>query len=221
MVANNEQQTVFLVDDCPLLLEALANNFNREPEFTVIGTASDSDDGFRKILDCAPDLVLCDVELPGRGAFTMAEEVLSRLPLLRLVFLTDYVTDVFLDQTLRVNATGYLLKTEHPSDIVKAVRSAMRGERCFSNDVLDRLDYHPASKRYMVRSTSYLSSLTNRQLEVLRHLTRGESVKEVARAMMLSERAIESHKYRIMQKLGIHDRVERARYAIREGLTVP
>ncbi len=97
----------------------------------------------------------------------------------------------------------------------------MRGDRCFSNEALDRLDYNPAIKRYLVRSTSYLLTLTNRQLEVLRHLARGESVKEVAKAMVLSERAIESHKYRIMQKLGIHDRVELARYAIREGLTVP
>ena len=83
------------------------------------------------------------------------------------------------------------------------------------------MDYNSTAKRYLVRSNSYLLTLTNRQLEVLRHLARGESVKEVAKSMVLSERAIESHKYRIMQKLGIHDRVELARYAIREGLTVP
>ncbi len=145
----------------------------------------------------------------------------SRLPALNLVFFTDYVTDVFLDQTLRVNARGYLLKGERSPQIVHALRTASRGESCFSPEVLERLEYNPAAQRYLVRSNSYLLTLTNRQLEVLRHLARGESVKEVAKAMVLSERAIESHKYRIMQKLGIHDRVELARYAIREGLTVP
>ncbi len=222
MIANaNRRMTVFIVDDCPLLCEALTALLERESDFSVLGAAQDSDDGFRRIMDLKPDLVLCDVELPGRGAFTMAEEVLARLPELTLVFFTDYVTDVFLDQMLRVNARGYLVKGEQPARIVQELRKAMRGDRCFSNEALDRLDYNPAIKRYLVRSTSYLLTLTNRQLEVLRHLARGESVKEVAKAMVLSERAIESHKYRIMQKLGIHDRVELARYAIREGLTVP
>lgn len=93
-----------------------------------------------------------------------------------------------------------------------------RGEKYYSNEVLDRLEYDPEQGEYQVKTHSYLSTLTLRQLQVLRHLVRGESVKEVAKTMTLSERAIESHKYRIMQKLGIHDRVELARFAIREGL---
>jgi DNA-binding NarL/FixJ family response regulator len=222
MIANsNRRITTYIVDDCPLLCEGLTALLQRELDFEVVGHSTDSDDGFRRIIDLKPDLVLCDVELPGRGAFTMAEEVLSRLPALNLVFFTDYVTDVFIDQTLRVNARGYLLKGESSSQIVRYLRTASRGESCFSSEVLDRMDYNPAAQRYLVRSNSYLLTLTNRQLEVLRHLARGESVKEVAKSMVLSERAIESHKYRIMQKLGIHDRVELARYAIREGLTVP
>lgn len=217
----DRRMTVFIVDDCPLLCDALTELLQRNHEFQVLGSANNSDDGFRRIMELKPDLVLCDVELPGRGAFTMAEEVLARLPGLTLVFFSDYVTDVFLDQTLRVNARGYLVKSERPDRIVEALRVAIRGNYCFSTEVLDRLEYSPGAKRYIVRSSNYLMGLTNRQLEVLRHLARGESVKEVAKAMILSERAIESHKYRIMQKLGIHDRVELARYAIREGLTVP
>lgn len=213
--------TVYIVDDCPLLCDALTALLNNEQDFEVLGYSTDSDDGFRKILELKPALVLCDVELPGRGAFTMAEEVLSRITATNLVFFTDYVTDVFLDQSLRVNARGYLLKSELPRQIVQSLRAVSRGEACFSQQVLERMDYNPAKRHYTVRSNSYLLTLTNRQLEVLRHLARGESVKEVAKLMVLSERAIESHKYRIMQKLGIHDRVELARYAIREGLTVP
>ena len=222
MIATSPRRvTAYIVDDCPLLCEALVALLGREHDFEILGYSTDSDDGFRKIVDLKPELVLCDVELPGRGAFTMAEEVLSRLPATNLVFFTDYVTDVFLDQTLRVNARGYLLKSERPQQIVQSLRAAARGEACFSLQALERMDYNPAMRRYLVRSNSYLLTLTNRQLEVLRHLARGESVKEVAKSMVLSERAIESHKYPIMQKLGIHDRVELARYAIREGLTVP
>ena len=128
MIANpNRRTTTYIVDDCPLLCEGLTAMLQREHDFEVIGCSSDSDEGFRRIIELKPDLVLCDVELPGRGAFTMAEEVLSRLPALNLVFFTDYVTDVFLDQTLRVNARGYLLKDERPAQIVQALRAVDEG----------------------------------------------------------------------------------------------
>ena len=212
---------VFLIDDHPLLLEALAARLSHDPTFQVVGTAANSDDGFRRILDLNPHLVVIDIEIPGRGAFTIAEELLSRLPKTKVVFFTGFLTDVFLDQALRVNCAGYLLKGESPQRLVDDLKLAMRGQDCFSAAVRERLEVNPLTGKFEVKASGYLATLTSRQLEVLRHLARGESVKEVARTMILSERAIESHKYRIMQKLGLHDRVELARYAIREGLTVP
>lgn len=210
-----------LVDQNALNIVALSGCIDAEPDLCVIGTAIDSRSGFRMALDEQPDVVVINVDLPGRGAFTAAEELAHRLPAARVIFLADYVSDVFLDEALRVKGRGYLLTTESADRLIEHFRRVLAGQMAFTPEVENRLEYDPATGQYTVAVSSYLATLTSRQLEVLRHLIRGDSVKEVARTMVLSERAIESHKYRIMRKLGIHDRVALARYAIREGLTVP
>lgn len=212
---------ILLIDEHPIILEALESLLSREADFDVVGTARESDEGYLQAVALVPDLVLMAVEIPGRGAFTIAEEITARIPHAKIVFFTSYLSDVFLDQALRLGAKGYFLKGSTTASLVAGLHKIRAGAQAFSTAVLERLEFDPVDQSYRVRATGYLSDLTSRQIEVLRHLARGESVKEVARAMVLSERAIESHKYRIMQKLGIHDRVELARYAIREGLTLP
>lgn len=213
--------SLFLIDPSPLFAELLARGLEKNGEFRVVGTATETDNTYFRILELRPDLVLADVELPGKGIFTVAEELGIRLPETRVALLTSYLTDVFLDQVLRQGMAGYLLKTESFPRLQEHLRQLAQGKTVFSPEVADRIEFDPLQRQLQVKTQSFLRGLTNRQLEVLRHLARGESVKEVARVMVLSERAIESHKYRIMQKLGIHDRVELTRYAIREGLTLP
>ncbi|MEW4488867.1 response regulator transcription factor [Thalassoglobus sp. JC818] len=209
---------VILVDPHPIVVEALTERLHATNQFEVVASLGDSDRAFFEILERQPDLVIMEIELPGRGATAVAEHIQSRLPATRLAFLTNYITDVFLDLALKIGVAGYALKTDPTNRIINGCLSIINGDQYFSERVLERLEYSPETGEYQVKSQSYLSTLTLRQLQVLRHLVRGESVKEVAKTMTLSERAIESHKYRIMQKLGIHDRVELARFAIREGL---
>ena len=213
--------SLFLIDSSPLFTELLSRGLERQGEFRVVGIASETDNTYFRILEQRPELVLADVELPGKGIFTIAEELAIRLPDTRVALLTSFLTDVFLDQVLRQGLAGYLLKTESFARLQDHLRQLAQGKTVFSPEVADRIEFDPLQRQLQVKTQSFLRGLTNRQLEVLRHLARGESVKEVARVMVLSERAIESHKYRIMQKLGIHDRVELTRYAIREGLTLP
>lgn len=212
------KQRVILVDEHPVVLEAMQQRLSRLPDFEVIGTFTDSNKAFLEIIEQAPDLVLTDLELSGRGAIELADQVASRLPTTRLVFFTDYATDIFIDIALRLGISGYLLKTEPVQRVTDAIQRIARGEVVFSEKIMERLHFDRSTNRFHVKTQAFFSNLTLRQLQVLRHLARGESVKEVARLMMLSERAIESHKYRIMQKMGIHDRVILTRYAIREGL---
>ena len=209
---------VVLVDNHPVVVEALKNRLERTSEFEVVATVNHSDRAFFEVMERCPDLVLMEIELPGRGATAVAEQITQRLPSTRIVFFTGYDADVYIDFALKIGVAGYVLKTEPLGLLVPGLMDVCRGEKYYSNEVLDRLEYDPEQGEYQVKTHSYLSTLTLRQLQVLRHLVRGESVKEVAKTMTLSERAIESHKYRIMQKLGIHDRVELARFAIREGL---
>lgn len=218
MSLSPNRQRVVLVDEHPLVLEALSLRLSRLPEFEVIGSYGDSNQAFFEIMERRPELVITDLELSGRGAIELSDQVTSRLPETRLIFFTDYATDIFIDIALRLGIAGYLLKTEPVQRVVEAIIRVARGETVYSEAVMERLHFDRASNQFHVKVQAFFSNLTLRQLQVLRHLARGESVKEVARLMMLSERAIESHKYRIMQKMGIHDRVILTRYAIREGL---
>lgn len=221
MLTSTDLIRVVLVDDHLMLVDSLVSRFHRDTDIEVVGTATNADDGLSLILETEPDVVILDVELPGRGSFDIAEEISSRLKNTRMIFLTGYLSDIFIELALRVNAVGYLLKGEPIESLIHAIKKAARGEYCFSQSVQERLIYDQKKNRYSIQSQSMLASLTSRQIEVLRHLARGKSVKEVARSMHLSEKSIDSHKYRIMHKLGIHDRVELARYSIREGLTLP
>jgi DNA-binding NarL/FixJ family response regulator len=212
---------VAIVDDHTMLVEALVERLNADPGLRVVLTADNGDDGLRGILQTGPDVAVLDLELPGRGAFDVAGEIHSRQKQTRVLFLTGYLSDVFVEQALKCNAYGYLLKGEPVDRLIACIKRVASGERCFSPDVESKLHHDPARNRYTMRSESALSQLTNRQLEVLRHLARGESVKEVAKSLQLSQKSVDSHKYRIMHKLGIHDRVKLTRYAIREGLMLP
>ncbi len=212
---------VLLIDDHTMVLESLSARLGLDPRIEVVGTAENCDDGFRLALDQKPNVILLDVQLPGRGSFDLAEDLRSRLPATKLIFVTGYLTDVYLAQALRLRAAGYLLKGEPVQNLANAIVRAMGGEASYSPDVLDRLKLDPATKHYVLKEETSLCTLTGRQVEVLRHLARGESVKEIARLMHLSHKSVDSHKYRIMNKLSIHDRVELARFAIREGLLTP
>lgn len=212
---------VVLVDDHQIVLEALRDRLNTQPGLEVVGTATNSDDGLLAILESKPDVALVDVELPGRGIFDMVTDLRNRQRQTKILFLSGFVSDVFIDHALRAKASGYLVKGEPIQVLISAIQRASRGEVAFSPTVLDRLAFDAARNRYVLKTTLSTSGLTTRQLEVLRHLAKGESVKEVARVMHLSQKSVDSHKYRIMNKLGIHDRVELTRFAIREGMITP
>jgi DNA-binding NarL/FixJ family response regulator len=212
---------IVLLDDHQVLLQALAERLERAPGIEVAGTATNADEGLRLILETSPDIAIIDVELPGRGSFEVVAELQARRRTTRVMFLTGYLSDVFIEHALRRKARAYLLKSDPIESLLANINGVARGEFRFSQEVLERLRFDPSKNRYCLRTENRLSSLTQRQLEVMRHLAKGQSVKEVAKAMHLSEKSVDSHKYRIMHKLGIHDRVELARYAIREGLALP
>lgn len=211
----------FLLDHSRLCLEACAARIAAQPGFQLVGSAADCESGLALIRETEPDLVITEVSLPGRGSFDCAAEILGSLRATRVVFLTDCLSDVFLDAALRVGASGYLLKEESFPELFTHLRRISRGERRFSPRVQQRLEHDARHTWLQTRSGSCLSALTHQQLEIVRHLARGDSVKEVAVKLDISPRSIEGLKYRIMQQLGLHDRVSLARFAIREGLTLP
>jgi DNA-binding NarL/FixJ family response regulator len=112
MLTSTDLIRIVLVDDHMMLVDSLVSRFHRDTQIEVVGTATNADEGLSLILETEPDVVILDVELPGRGSFDIAEEISSRLKNTKMIFLTGYLSDIFIELALRVNAVGYLLKGE-------------------------------------------------------------------------------------------------------------
>lgn len=211
---------VVIVDDHRVVVESLAALLQAEPGFEVAGTATNVDAGAETVLKTRPDVALFDVDFPGRDSFDVVPDLMKKVPSTKTAFLTAHLSDVFVSQAVRMGVCGYILKEESSGELCSAIRRLHAGEHVFSPAVRERLTWEPETGTYNVLGDNALCNLSIQQLSILRHLARGESVKEIALLLGRSEKSIDSHKYRIMHRLGIHDRVELCRYAIREGLSV-
>jgi DNA-binding NarL/FixJ family response regulator len=212
---------VLLVDDHQMLLDALRLCIPTHPALEVVGVATNSDDLLSAVKATSPDVVVLDVNLPGRGAFDAVADLRSEFPQVKVLFLSGFLTDVFIAQALRLRANGYLLKGMSVQALTDAIARVARGEMVCSPEVQERLVFDPKTGRYSVPNAGKLASLTARQLEVVRHLVGGDTIKDIAEKMHISGKSVDSHRHRIMNKLGLHDRVELTRLAIREGLILP
>ncbi|MDB5387070.1 MAG: response regulator receiver [Planctomycetaceae bacterium] len=209
---------IALLDSQQILLDALQARLNNEAGLNVVCALSDTDAGTKSIDELQPDLVVLDTDLPGKGVFDFIGEMRSRNRQVKFLILSAVLSDVLLAQALQVKVAGYILKRESVSRLIEAIHQIALGHSYFSEPVQSRMSHDPVRNVTTVKTEQAAADLTPRQLEVLRHLARGSSVKEVAKLMHLSQKSVDSHKYRIMNKLGIHDRVDLTRYAIRERL---
>lgn len=209
---------IVLFGDHRLLLDSLACRLESETDIRAVHTPADWCHGIGVCRDSAPEIALIDLDVTAGDPFDIAAELSAAQTLTRVVFLAQQFTDASIEKALEVQASGLLLTRETMANLIVAVRRICRGHFCFSSEIERRLAYDDQNHAYTISPGSGLSSLTDRQKEVLMHLALGLSVKEVARRLNLSNKSVDSHKYRIMNKLGINDRVKLARFAIREGL---
>ncbi len=208
---------ILIIDDHRIFGEALALGLSSVNGFTVAGVATNLTDGERLVNSTRPDMILADVNLPHDNVFEFARDVRMGVVVPRIVLLSAHCTDAMLEHAVRVPVDGYLLKTEPFDFLISAILGIAAGDKRYSASIAERLITDPHGN-LRLRVSNPMSDLSERQLEVLRHLARGTSVKEVAKLMHLSAKTIDSHKYRIMQRLDIHDRVELAHFAREQGL---
>lgn len=212
---------VILADDHAILRDMLAERLGREPDFEVVAVAADAERALDLARSRPADLLVLDIDMPGLSPFTAARQARDELPQLRVVFLSAYLRDRYIEQALHVEAAGYLVKGESSDGIVDNLRQVARGRTAFSSAVRARLAIKGDGVTLSGTVTDRLSLLTVREQEVLRHLATGLSRKKIARMMQISNKTVDQHCEHLMHKLDIHDRVELTRFAIREGLMEP
>jgi len=212
---------ILLVDDHALIRDMLANQLQDEATLEVVGAADNADDAIELANKKTPDVIVMDIDMPGMICFDAARTILATHPEIRILFMSAFFHDRYIEQALAVQARGYVTKRESAEVIVEAIRAVAEGGTFFSDEVRCRIVVDRQGVRLAQQGQTRASTLTNRELEVLRYIARGMHKKEIAKTMYLSVKTVENYCAKLMDKLDIHDRVELTRYAIREGLAEP
>jgi len=213
--------SVLIVDDHGLIRDSVSALMSREDGFVVAGNAVDAGEAITKAIELKPDLILMDIDMPGISCFDAIETIRTRLPETKFVLLTAHEHDEHLEQALNVKANGFVVKDEGFGALIEALRHVASGRIHYSPEVMKRLIVQGDEIRLDHPPSSRLSMLSPRERELLRVLARGLSLKEAASVLGISYKTADKQKVSVMNKLDIHDRVELARYAIREGLVEP
>jgi DNA-binding NarL/FixJ family response regulator len=214
----NESIKVLLADDHTLVRRALGRVLHESPSIAVVAEVPNADDAISAALRFQPNVVVLDIDMPGIASFDAARTITARVPGVKVLFLSAFTHDRYIEAALAAGALGYLSKNEPPEKVIDAIRAVAVGQSYFSPEVQSRLVIDSDGVHLGHESKSRAASLTNREMEVLRYIARGLSKKEIAKTMHLSVKTVENHSASIMSRLDIHDRVELTRFAIREGL---
>lgn len=208
---------ILIMDDRTLVRELLAHRLNNEPGLQAEASSS-SDTGLELARCRKPSAVVLHTVASGPSPFSTAQALSTISPESKIVFIGQGVRDIEIEQALRVGAHGYLTEQQTFAEIVAAIRTVVAGESWFAPEVRARISHAPERSGSLNSHHTALSTISDREREVLIHTARGMSTKEVARLMHVSNRTVESHVARMLKKLALRDRVALTRYAIREGL---
>lgn len=192
---------VFLVEDHPITREGVRSLIRTAPDLEVVGEASSGPDAINLIGAAKPDLVLADIAIDGSDGIELTKQIRSMYPEVKILVVSAYPERVYAERAVRAGAMGYVAKQEASGILLEAIRTVLEGRLHLSDAVRDRVvgSYLTASGG----AGSAVADLTDRELEVFRYFGQGLTTSQVAEAMMLSPKTVETHRVHIKQKLGI------------------
>ena len=218
--------TLVIVDDHPVFRQGLCNIFATEEDIEVLAEASSGEEALLLVHDLRPDVLLLDINLPGINGLQVASRLKADQVSTAVVLLTAYDDMEQVLHAMRSGGAAYCPKDIEPEKLVDVVRSVMRGNyvvagRTFTGAELRQwLDagVEAVTGPYMEDPTEHFVPLSAREMEILQHVTRGKSNKEIADALIISEKTVKTHVSNILSKLHLADRTQAAIYALRQRL---
>jgi DNA-binding NarL/FixJ family response regulator len=210
---------ILIADDFAVVRSGLRRLLDAKPDLEVVAEAADGHEAVEIALREDIHLAILDVSMPRMTGIQAAAELHKRKPEIRLLMLSMHDSEQFLFEALKAGASGYVLKSGADTDIVDACRAAMRGDSFLYPSAVTTLvrDYVERGGR----GEEQFDVLTPRELEVLKLIAEAHTSKEIAKLLFISIKTVERHRQNILDKLGMRDRVELTRYAIRRGLIQP
>jgi DNA-binding NarL/FixJ family response regulator len=208
---------LLIADDHGVVRGGLRLLLDRQPDMEVVAEAADGAEAVAEALTREPDLAILDVAMPVLTGLQATREIKARAPGIDVLILSMHDDERYLFEALKAGASGYVLKREADQDLVGAVRAVGRGEAFLTN----------AAERSIIRqwmadgASGPAIPLTPREEEVVKLIAEAHTNAQIAEILHLAEKTVESHRANVLRKLGMRDRVELVRYAIRRGLVEP
>jgi two-component system response regulator NreC len=211
-----------IADDHTLVRSGLKRILSAQPDFELVGEAATGEETIARTRELRPDVLLLDIGMPGMNGLEAARVIRQELPEVKIVVLTMYDDDAYLQQFLQIGAAGYVMKQAADEELVSAIRAVQRGES-FIHPLLTRqlIDLYLRQSQVQPQPETVSADkpgLSPRETEVLRLVALGYSAQQIAKELGISVSTVETHRTHVSEKLGLHGRAQLVRYALNAGL---
>lgn len=203
-----------MVDDHELVRTGIRKILDEVKGLKVIGEAQTGEDAVQFCRKSEPDVVLMDMNMPGIGGLEATKKILRTSPDTKIIVLTVYTEDPIPTKVMQIGASGYLTKDAGPDEMVNAIRAVNSGQRYITPDVAQKM----ALNQFKTVEENPFSTLSERELQIMFMITRGEKVPFISEQLNLSTKTINSYRYRMFEKLNVSNDVELTHLAIRHGM---
>lgn len=197
---------IFCVDDHPLLHEGIAAVISNQPDMALVAEAFSGREATQKFRECRPDVTLLDLRLPDMSGIDTLIAIRTEFPEARIIILTTFEGDVDIQRALQAGARAYVLKSTPPKELVEAIRKVHSGKKPISTEIATQLAEHLSDE-----------ALTDREIQVLKHVAEGNRNREIAEKLFISEETVKVHIKHVMEKLGAADRTQAVAIGVRRG----
>lgn len=210
-----EEIRILIVDDHPVVREGIGSMLKKEPDFKVVGEASNGLEAIEQARELLPDVVLMDLRMPEMDGVEAISRIKAEKPEVKFIILTTYSDDEYIFKGIAAGARAYLLKDAPRDELFKAIRMVSRGESLIqpvvASRVLDKL-------AELSRKTPAAETLSDREIEVLRLMAGGQSNKDIADHLSITQSTVKTHITSIFQKLNVTTRTEAVTNALKKGI---
>ncbi len=209
---------IILADDHKIIRDGLSSLLGQEKDIDVIAQAKDGHGTVELVRKLSPDMTIMDIGMPSLNGIEATRQIINEFPKMKVVALSMHSDKKFVTEMLKAGASGYLLKNCAFEELAEAIRTVMSGKVYLSPSITNVV-IDSCIKKSPDSSATVFSALTNREREILQLLAESNTTKQVARMLHISAKTVETHRSKIMHKLGFDNMVSLTKYAVREGLT--